>query len=626
MVANLLYRRALNEWANQATENQQVLMDACRNDVLFWMNTFVWLYEPRTRYDNAGRRLPEIFPMIVWDHQVPVVEALDNDFGRRDICVSKSRGEGMSWLSILMFMHRWCFVPNSKFGMASYNEDMMDNRENPDSLFWKVDFTVKHLPLWMSGAPEIDWKRNIGRHTLINNRNGSIITGYASTAELASGSRSQVFLVDELAKWKRPNDRSAIISIQQTTFSRLVVSTPLGPEGAYYEMMHEPGANLTKLHLNWKQNPTRNQFLYKVVSGKPVAMTPDGLSPETTANWEALRKTLTERGFSIEGTVRSPWYDAECLRPLATPRSIAQELDEDFGGSISRFFTMEAIDRQLQKHARKPNKVGRLKLDRIYHAPVWIDDPIGELRLWFEMPVHGSPPPDHYVIGVDLSAGAGGTHTSNSSASVVRRNGGRKVAELVSSTTKPEDFCDLVITLANWFSYYGEPAFVIWDDGGPAGAQFRQRMMATQFRNFYKQAELAVIKSKKRVGKPGFHFSPQAKAMVLGALDQAYQHEFFINPSKEALEEAKQYIRQAGGRIVHVGSTVADDPSAAGDAHGDRVIADALANFARTTLGQVASTMADTAAAKAATFPPGSFAWRQQMARAKREREEAGQV
>lgn len=605
-----MYRRELNLWANRSAENQRLLMEACRQDVLFWLNAFVWLYEPRPRFGTDGRRLPEIFPMIVWPHQEPVIAALDRDLGVQDIGVSKSRGEGMSWLAILMFMHRWCFHPNSKFGMASYNEDMVDNRDNPDSLFWKIDFTIKYLPTWMVGTPDRDYTRNISRHTLLNHRNGSMITGYATTAALASGSRSQAFLADEVGKWNRKNDRTAMTSIQQTTFSRLVVSTPFGPDGAYYDFMQDDTSCMTKLHLNWKQNPTRNQFLYRVENNRPVPLTEEGLAPDYVRNWETIRKSLTDKGYLLEGTTRSPWYDRECQRPLATPRNIAQELDEDFGGSISRFFSIQSIDRQLEKYATPPVKVGKLKFSRQNHIPQWLDDVAGELRLWFDFPVHGKPMDDQYVIGVDLSAGTGGAYTSNSVASVANVRG-KKVAELVSPSIKPERFCDYVIALAHWFSYYGDPAFVIWDDTGPNGAQFRHRMIETEFRNIYIQREIGVVKSRTRLNKPGFDLAPARKAMVLGAYDEALRLDFFVNPSKESLLECKQYVRLPGGKIEHVGSTVADDPSAAGAAHGDRVIADALANYARTQIGQAVSSIND-AAARAQRAPPNSFARRRE--------------
>lgn len=51
----------------------------------------------------------------------------------------------------------------------------------------------------------------------------------------------------------------------------------------------------------------------------------------------------------------------------------------------------------------------------------------------------------------------------------------------------------------------------------------------------------------------------------------------FINRSKEALEECKQYVFLPSGKIEHSTTQNSEDPTDKKSNHGDRVIADALA-------------------------------------------------
>jgi len=71
----------------------------------------------------------------------------------------------------------------------------------------------------------------------------------------------------------------------------------------------------------------------------------------------------------------------------------------------------------------------------------------------------------------------------------------------------------------------------------------------------------------------------------LGEYGYALALGFFVNPCKEALEECLCYMNLPGDKVEHVGASGADDPAGAGENHGDRVIADALCQWARRELG-----------------------------------------
>jgi hypothetical protein len=61
---NLLYRAEVRKWAMRSEKNREWLMEKCRDDFFFWVETFCYLYEPRP---EKGK--PKVIPFIPWEHQ-----------------------------------------------------------------------------------------------------------------------------------------------------------------------------------------------------------------------------------------------------------------------------------------------------------------------------------------------------------------------------------------------------------------------------------------------------------------------------------------------------------------------------------------------------------------------------
>jgi hypothetical protein len=107
---NVGYRMFLREAASKDPVIRADIMAACREDVFFWLEAFAWLYEPRLFEDNGVPR-PRVIPFLVWDHQRPVIAEIKKHIGYRDIGIEKSRGEGMSWIGLMLALHQWLFEP-----------------------------------------------------------------------------------------------------------------------------------------------------------------------------------------------------------------------------------------------------------------------------------------------------------------------------------------------------------------------------------------------------------------------------------------------------------------------------------------------------------------------------------
>ena len=78
----LLYRQKVLEMSAESTDLQQQLWIASRRDLLFFVNTFLYVYEPRK---------PAILPFNTWEFQDRAFLLMDQFLGKRDIGLEKSR-------------------------------------------------------------------------------------------------------------------------------------------------------------------------------------------------------------------------------------------------------------------------------------------------------------------------------------------------------------------------------------------------------------------------------------------------------------------------------------------------------------------------------------------------------
>lgn len=599
--ANLRFRRDMLMRCQADKAFREAIWKVCKEDCLFFFNAMCWVYEPRPRI-VGGIRLPHQMPFIAWDHQVPAILEIRENLGLCDIGVEKSRGEGMSWIGILLAMHDWLFEDMAAIGFVSKDEVSADDPNDPDSLMWKCDFTLKKLPLWMAGSRDKDWKRDVSKHVLRNLRNESTISAYAATGNVASGGRKKWFLKDELAKFPKPSDKEAMASTQHVTNCRLIVSTPKGSDGAYYDLMHEP-SNMVKVVLDWKMNPTRNRGLYEFVGGLPVALDPNNPLPPhynpPTEDVLDMFSRLRRKGFKLEGRQRSPWYDRECDRAGATPQNIAQELDRDYGGSAYRVMGVAFITKVegtiVQAVKEGDVDFGREKLDHLR----FIETTGGPLKIWVPLDSLGNPPRSQYALGADIAAGTGGSFSSNSTLWGLDLVTGDQILEFASNTIAPTDFADLSIAIAKWLF----EAYLAWEANGP-GTSYTRQVMSRGYDHVYMRKNVS-RRGEARTKEPGWWTDDRSKEVMFGDMQKAVITNEIVIRSVETLKEFGKYIRKEG-KIHHaLVKNAADDSK--GASHGDRAIAACVCLQAAKD-----RPLGDAAKMDAIEAPPGTMARRLQ--------------
>lgn len=601
--ANIEYRKKIRELCRTNKAARKRVMECCRVDPLFFFNVFCWLYEPRPKVID-GVQQPNQFPMITWPHQEPAVKEIYENLGYRDIGLEKSRGEGASWIIVLLAMHAWLFKDMQAIGLVSKDENSVDNPDDPDSLFWKMTWELTKLPRWMAGKLDVDYKRDRGKHVLKNLRNGSSITGYAATSNVGTGGRKTWFGMDELGKFPRPQDSEAMASTQHVTNSRLVASTPWGASGAYYEAMHRP-SNMVKLRLHWKDNPTKNRGLYRFVDGRPVAVDPENnplpqeyldCSPRLLELFERLRRS----GFKLEGMDRSPWYDNECDRIGATPQNIAQELDIDYGGSAFRIFGHDCMEK-AHESARAELLRGDIDFTDEDLEPVFDEIDNGPFRIWMPLDSQRRPPPRPFYVGCDIASGLGGSFTSNSTMIAIDGVTGEQVLEFASNTIAPADFADLAIATCKWLN----DAYLSWEVQGPGGG-FTRQVIVRKYPNTYYRTVLSRRRQKK-TKELGWSTTQASKEVMFEELRASIRNGTCVVRSTELVAELGQYIRKEQ-KIFNALSANAPDDSI-GVSHGDRVIGFGVALMALRDRPVTAKTEEEQARNRRP--PPGTLAERE---------------
>lgn len=560
---NLDYRNEVLNSALESGATREELWIACSRDLLFYVNTFCFTYDPRK---SNG-----VLPFVTYKFQdESMLQIRDCILEGRDLVIKKSRDMGASWMLLTVFEWFWHFKSGQSFLLVSRNEDYVDKIGNPKSLFWKIDFIHKHLPNWLI-PPMTRTKLR-----LTNDENGSTIDGESTTGDVARGDRRTAIGLDEFAAFEVDASYRALASTRDATRCRIFNSTPAGSSNAFYDIAHQE--TFEQLNLHWSLHPEKAEGLYEQ-----------------------------------NGRMRSPWYDNECKR-CAHAQEIAQELDIDFAGSDYQFFDQKMLTRHIAEFAKPPMKTGDVRIhDESLQIMAFDSVPNGRLRLWFDPGASAKVPSDGpYAMGVDIATGTG---SSNSVISVGNCKTGEKVAEFISSKTRPEELGKIAVALARWFcDSSGRGAYIVWEAPGP-GRNFGDVVIESGYRNFYYKEDDAKLKRGSGSRIPGWWPTKDNKRALYADYRDALLNGRFLNRSKDALSECREIVYTQNGWIQHSKTNSSMDPSGARENHGDRPTADALLNLAMKQKVMSKGT-------KETVVTEGSLAWRRREFESRRNRVE----
>ena len=541
-----------------SSEAAKELWIACKRDPFFWINTFVWTYNPKIIPRMTTR------PMVTYPFQDRALWDMFNaTMVQIDLRIEKSREMSATWNLIMVELWLAQFHRGISCRLASRNADLVDNTEDPDALFSKLDFIIEHQPPWIIN--ENQFNRTYMHYYFYETESG--IDGNTTTSDLARGGRATIIGFDEFGFV--PDGYAMLRASRASTNCRIFNSTANGTGNAFYDLKK---AKIKQVRLYWPDHPEKRKGLYRSEDGKLVII--DKEFKGEVVNSEGKKFQFPDNyPFRLDGELRSPFYDRECDR-AAHPMEIAQELDIDYLGSDYQFFDAKVIDRIQMENVRDPVIRGELEFDYDTARPVsFVPFPDGRIKLWINLTPEGKFP-EHIkaILGADVSAGTG---ASNSVSSGVDRETGEKFLEFATPDMFAEDFANYSVAITKWLN----EAFLIWDASGPHGRIFSGRVMDLNYTHIYWKTALNRI-TRKPTDMPGYFLNPGDKAEAFGKYRKALKDGTFIQRSYEANKECLFYIQVVGGRAIeHTSASNSQDPTGARESHGDRCVADVMANY-----------------------------------------------
>jgi hypothetical protein len=550
---NLRWRRRVLRAAEGDGAVQAALLHACERDVFFYINTFVWQFNPRKR------GVHRVEPWICWDYQYDAVRAmLESIESGTDLVCQKSKEMGITWLFLIVSDYCALFQSNFQALFVSKTADAVDD-PSPNSLFWKLDFMHERLPGWLRG-------RITRRKMYVGyEKTGSVVTGEAATGRAGVGGRATIVFVDEF-----PLIREGHLIRQRTSdtaSTRFFNGTHLGTDTEFYQLTHNT-PEIRKLTVHWSQHPVKRAGLYRSFpGGYEILDTKYNFPPD----YEFVT-TGSPTGGPFPG-IRSPWYDLECVRK-GTPRAVAMDLDIDPRGSSVKFFN-EVLVQAAKDRCRDPVWEGYLFVDSSTGRAIrLIQADGGPLRLW-KMPENGRMPYGRYGMGVDVALGTGST---NSCAAVMDADSGLVVAEYADPNIEPREFAEFCAALGRLCcTADGRPALMCWEKQG-AGSKFYERLGDVGYENcYYEQNRNPLSYKMERSSEPGWNPTQQGIVGLLADFQRGLATGEVVSLSELTLDETLNFRWTQQGTVENANQRSVNDPSGARLNHADRVIAAALA-------------------------------------------------
>ena len=265
----------------------QAEMYKCKNDPAHWFNHWIWTYDPR----GMPFGLPANLPFVLRPKQVELIDwLLERENTQTHGLIEKSRDEGMSYVVLGFYLHRWLFVDGFAGGVGSRKEELVDKKGDPKTLLHKFRDMFSKMPDWMKPKGFVE-KVHDNYMRIINPDNGATITGEAGD-NIGRGGRTTMYFLDEWAFVERQEAVDAAIS--QNTNVHIKGSTPNGIGDRFHQDRFS--GRYAVFTMPWRANPDKN--------------------------W-----TVSYNGVSIH-----PWYEKQ----LATLDDVvlAQEVDINYAASV----------------------------------------------------------------------------------------------------------------------------------------------------------------------------------------------------------------------------------------------------------------------------------------------------
>lgn len=542
---NLEFRKSLIEYGESGKDAQEEIWDMCRRDILFYVNAFCFLIEPRDAV---------VLPWITYEQQDEAFDTLLHWWGKRDIIIFKARDQGGTWILCTTSYWQYEFGERESSLLLSRKEEMVDSPGDWDALFQKIDFIRDNTPSWL-----VCEEHRVSLHRE-NLERPNIIDGESTNKAATTGKRRRVVGFDELARMDRQADHWA--SAGAVTDCRIGCFTPW--YDAHYARQLTENPNIIQINLDWDRDPRKNPGLYRSIDGVLEIIDKSYPFPENYP-------------FILDGELRSVWWDwYEANRAQSKSEMDLLYRKRWVGGELA-WFDHDALRQYEREWMNEP----WITLELSYNAenPVNTAKPIrtaqGRWQLWLNLMGDLNPPADEYVVGADVATGTTdmkGRGASNSSLSVFRKRTCEQVAEFTVGGMDPKEFARCALATCGFFrDWSGQPARLKWEKGG-AGSVFGNEVIRLNYRNIYWKESRTGSIAPDVTDEPGWAPSLEGRRDLFSEFAIAVRRRQPTLRSRMLILEMKDYIFGRDGHPEHMSTIKTTDPTNVRANHGDRVV------------------------------------------------------
>ncbi|MGL5923894.1 hypothetical protein [Chroococcidiopsis sp.] len=236
-------------------ELQGIAYVQCQRDLNYWVENFLWTYDPRQK--------PAMIPVRLFPKQREYLDwRCDRRVNKENGVIEKSRDAGVTYMNLFHHLHCWLFEDGYKGTFGSRVENLVDKRGDPDCIFEKMRMTLRWLPTWML-PQSFNWNKHDNYMRLVNPDRDSTITGQGGS-NMGRGGRSTVYDVDEFAFVEHAASVDAAISSNSDCI--FYTSTPQGIGNLFYQKRFSDDYQV--FTIKWQDDPRKSQEWYEAQKRK----------------------------------------------------------------------------------------------------------------------------------------------------------------------------------------------------------------------------------------------------------------------------------------------------------------------------------------------------------------------
>lgn len=522
--ANLRYRGDILTACERDDSLAGVVRTLFQKDILYAFNVWFWVYEVRSKEKSL--------PFVTWAFQDEYILSLNEAIETgENVFTDKSRDMGVTYMVLYVMLWRWMTKKGEDFRIGSRKEEYVDKSGDMDSLFEKMRYNLKRIPLFLQ-PQGFDLRKHSTYMKFLNPEFGNSIVGEATNRDFARGGRKKAVFFDEFQAWEMATE--AWRSASDATRCKIAVGTPQGSGNKFAELSRTTEIKV-KHHLLWMKHP-----LKAVTSPEYAEKIKDQLHADQSV---APLGCFVDKG----GKIRSEWYDNECTR--RTSEDVAENLDCNYLTTGRPVFDTELCNLKMLQ-AKEPVKVGDLywKVRPLYDdygtctnrgevEAGFSENRNGLLKLWKEPEVGWE---NGYCISADVAEGL--AQGDYSSATVLKRFADDFTPEIVATIhckLRSEEYAQELWKLAVW---YGR-CYVAPERTG-LGLSVVNQLAESYDRIYFK--EVMTKGEPRTTDKLGWDTTSHSKPIIVSNLSRMISENSFIDPDEFFWKETLTFVNDDG--------------------------------------------------------------------------------